>query len=256
MPALFVGHGSPLNAIEENEFSRGWREAALRIPRPRAVLCVSAHWETPGLRLTANERPDTIHDFQGFPERLFQARYPAPGSPGLAARAAALLSGEGARLDGRRGLDHGSWSVLSVMYPAADIPVVQLSLDSGRTVSSHLATARKLAPLRDEGVLVLGSGDIVHNLALIDFDRADGYDWADRFNGAVKDRILAGDAAAVRDWRAIDRDADLAVPTPEHYLPLLYILALREKDEPLSCFNDKVTMGSISMTSFGVGTAP
>jgi 4,5-DOPA dioxygenase extradiol len=253
MPPLFVGHGSPMNAIEENEFRRGWRDAAREIPRPEAILCISAHWETRGVAVTEAERPETIHDFYGFPKALFDVRYPAPGSPSLARRVAGLLSDELARLDPKRGLDHGSWSVLAAMFPEADVPVVQLSLDTNQPASFHLQVGRKLAPLRDERVLILGSGDVVHNLSLIDFGRPDGFDWAIRFNEAVKKLILAEDHDALARYESLGPDAPLAVPTAEHYLPLLYVLGAKAKGEPLRFFNDTVTMGSISMTSVFVG---
>jgi 4,5-DOPA dioxygenase extradiol len=253
LPALFVGHGSPMNAIEDNEFRRGWVEAARRLPRPASVLCISAHWETPGVLVTAAERPGTVHDFHGFPRALFEVRYPAPGDPSLARRTARLLGGAGAGLDGGRGLDHGCWSVLRAMYPEADVPVVQLGLDTSRPASFHYALAGELAPLRDEGVLIMGSGNIVHNLGLIDFNRPDGYDWAVRFNDEARTRIASGDHAGLVDYRAIGRDARLAVPTPEHYLPLLYVLALQGDDDDVALFNDAIVMGPISMTSLIIG---
>lgn len=248
MPVLFVGHGSPMNAIEDNEFSRGWRALARRLPRPRAILCVSAHWETRGAAVTAVERPETIHDFYGFPEALFAIEYRAPGDPKLAGRVAALLAPEPVRLADDWGLDHGAWSVLHIMYPEADIPVVQLGIDTTRTGAFHLDLARRLAPLREDGVLVLGSGNIVHNLRYFRRDRAPALDWAARFDAAVRDRIASGDAPALARLDALGPDARLAVPTPEHYLPLLYALALRRDDDRLSFFNDVVT-SSISMTS-------
>jgi 4,5-DOPA dioxygenase extradiol len=255
---MFVGHGSPMNAIEDNEFRRGWVEVACAIPRPSAILCISAHWETRGVALTASPQPDTIHDFYGFPKELFAVRYPAPGDPVLASRVQGLVSSAGVALDPSRGLDHGSWSVLFPMYPRADIPVMQLSLDTSRPGSFHFALARELAPLRDEGVLILGSGNIVHNLRLIDFDNPRGYSWADRFNGEVKRRIVAGGAlnhGALADYKSLGEDARLAVPTPEHYFPLLYALALQEEGEPLTWFNDRVLAGSASMTSLMIGAA-
>ena len=266
LPALFIGHGSPMNAIEDNEFRRGWSEAARRLPRPQAVLCVSAHWETTGVFLTAAERPATIHDFFGFPDELFAVRYPAPGSPALAREIAGMLGGAGAGhsgtgrarvgLDGERGLDHGAWSVLLAMYPDADVPVVQLSLDTSRPASFHYALARELAPLRREGVLILGSGDIVHNLRVMDYHRPDGYDWAVRFDAEVRRRILARDHDALVDYAALGHDTRLAVPTPEHYLPLLYVLALQGADDEVAFFNDRVVMGSVSMTSLAISPSP
>jgi 4,5-DOPA dioxygenase extradiol len=253
MPALFVGHGSPMNAIEDNEFRRGWSDVARRLPKPRAVLCVSAHWETTGVSVTASDRPPTIHDFYGFPRSLFEVRYPAPGQPSLARDTALLLSHAEVRLDGERGLDHGCWSVLLAMYPEADVPVVQLSLDSRRPASFHYELAKQLAPLRERGVLVLGSGDIVHNLRVMDFNRPHGYEWAVRFNDEVKKRIRARDHAALVAYESLGPDARLAVPTPEHYLPLLYVLALRGEGDDIAFFNDETVMGSVSMTSLEIG---
>lgn len=254
MPALFVGHGSPMNAIEDNPFRRGWGELAIRLPRPRAVLCISAHWETTGVAVTASERPPTIHDFYGFPRPLFAVRYAAAGDPSLARETALLLGEAGVRLDDERGLDHGCWSVLLAMYPEADIPVVQLSLDSRQPASFHYALGKRLAPLRQQGVLVLGSGDIVHNLGVVDFGRPDGYDWAVRFNDEVKKRIRARDDAALVAYETLGPEARLAVPTPEHYLPLLYVLALRDDADDVAFFNDETVLGSVSMTSLVIGS--
>jgi len=248
MPALFVGHGSPMNAIEDNAFSRAWRALAGRLPKPRAILCVSAHWETHGVAVAAAERPVTIHDFYGFPEALFAVRYPAPGDPALARRAAELLAPEPVRLDTEWGLDHGAWSVLRVMYPEADIPVVQLGIDTARPGPFHHDLARRLAPLRDEGVLIVGSGNIVHNLHLFRYDRPEPLDWAQRFDDTVRERIRSGDHAALSHPESLGPEARLAVPTPEHYLPLLYVLAVRRADDRLSFFNETVT-SAISMTS-------
>jgi len=253
MPALFVGHGSPMNAIQDNEFRRGWADAARRLPRPAAVLCVSAHWETAGIRVTASGRPETIHDFYGFPRELFGVGYPAPGDPALARRVAWMARSVAIGLDDDRGLDHGCWSVLLAMYPDADVPVVQLSLDTARAASFHYALAEELAALRDEGVLIIGSGDIVHNLGAIDWNRAGGYDWAVGFNDEARRRILARDHAALVAYHDLGPDARLAVPTPEHYLPLLYVLALRGEHDEVDLFNDTIVMGSISMTSFTIG---
>jgi 4,5-DOPA dioxygenase extradiol len=251
MPVLFLGHGSPMNAIEDNEFHRGWRALGERLPRPRAVLCVSAHWETRGVYAGAAARPETIHDFYGFPKALFDVRYRASGDPALARRAAGLA---GARLDEGRGLDHGAWGVLIAMYPDASVPVVQLSLDTAQPGAWHYALAKKLAPLRDEGILVAGSGNIVHNLGV--WRPGDGrpYDWALRFDAEVRRRIDAGDHAALADYAALGNDARMSAPTPEHYLPLLYALALWQPGEPVSYFNERVTT-SISMTSVVIGAA-
>jgi len=249
MPALFLGHGSPMNAIEDNEFHRAWRALAQELPRPKAVLCISAHWETRGVYAGAVAQPETIHDFYGFPKALFDVQYRASGDPALAQRAAALT---GARLDPGRGLDHGSWGVLIGMYPDASVPVVQLSLDTAQPGAWHYALGKKLLPLRDEGILVMGSGNIVHNLGVWRPGDGHPYDWALRFDGEVRRRIDNGDHAGLADYPALGSDARMSIPTPEHYLPLLYALALQEKGEPARTFNDKV-MTSISMTSVVIG---
>jgi len=252
MPALFLGHGSPMNAIEDNAFHRGWRDIATRIPRPRAVLCISAHWETRGIAVTASARPETIHDFGGFPQALFDVRYPAPGDPALAARVAELMKPDTVSLDPSRGLDHGSWGVLIAMYPNADVPVVQLSMPYGEPGSVHDTLGQRLAPLRDEGVLIVGSGNIVHNLRLWGSrDPRLMESWV-RFNDKVKDRVVAGDTAAVADYMTLDPDAALAVPTPEHYFPLVYALAVRTPGETVTFFNDDGP-GGIFMTSAVIG---
>jgi 4,5-DOPA dioxygenase extradiol len=252
MPVLFLGHGSPMNAIEDNAWRRGWAEAAAAMPRPKAILCISAHWETHGLAVSAGATPETIHDFYGFPQALFDVRYAAPGSPALAARTAELLAPLPVRLDVVRGLDHGAWSVLAPMYPQADIPVVQLSLDRDRSPADHYAIARALAPLRDEGVLIVGSGDIVHNLRAIDFRDPRPLDWAVRFNEAAKRLILAGEHQGLVDYASLGTDAEASINSAEHYLPLLYVLGLQDPGEPVSFFNDDV-IAAISMTSVRLG---
>jgi 4,5-DOPA dioxygenase extradiol len=249
MPALFVGHGSPMNAIEENEFHVSWRNLGRQLPRPEAVFCISAHWETDGVALTGSPHPSTIHDFYGFPKSLFDVRYHAPGHPALARQVRALLKGEQAVLDEDRGLDHGCWSVLNAMYPAADVPVLQLSLPFGRPPIAHYSLAQRLAPLRSQGVLILGSGNVVHNLNRIDVRRAGGFDWAVHFDSEVKARILAGEHRALAEYDTLTPEARHAVPTPEHYLPLLYVLAVQTAADSVSFFNDVCVMGSISMTS-------
>jgi 4,5-DOPA dioxygenase extradiol len=252
MPVLFVGHGSPMNAIEDNEWRRNWRSAALDLPRPKAILCVSAHWETHGVGVTASPQPPTIHDFGGFPQALFDVRYPAPGDPGLARRVAELLAPEPVGLDPVRGLDHGAWSVLMPMYPEADVPIVQLSLDRRRTPQQHYDLAKRLAPLRDEGVLVVASGDIVHNLRAADFRRPESPAWADRFNAAAKGFIERGEHAPLIAYEDLGEDAALSINSAEHYLPLLYVLALQRPGEQASFFNDDV-FAAISMTSVKIG---
>ena len=256
MPALFVGHGSPMNAIEDSAFRRGWQAIAHALPRPDTILCVSAHWETSDLRVTTSPWPGTIHDFFGFPAALSAVRYPAPGSSELTAEVEKLLSqgGETVRPDPERGLDHGAWSVLRAMYPDADVPVAQLSLNALRPPAWHGSLGRRLAPLRNRGVLLLGSGNIVHNLAAIDVRRKDGYDWAIRFDSEIARRLRDDDRDGLFRYRELGPDADRAVPTPEHYLPMLYAAAAREPGEPVDFFNQVVIGGSISMRSFVVGS--
>lgn len=253
MPVLFVGHGNPMNAIEDNAFSRGWREVAKALPRPRAILCVSAHWETWGTLVTAMEQPRTIHDFGGFPRALFEAQYPTPGSLWLAQEARDTAP-KAISLDRDWGLDHGCWSVLKQMYPQADVPVVQLSLDYTLQAQAHYDLARQLSPLREKGVLILGSGNMVHNLRRIvlqgsDFNQPFGLDWALEASALLKRLIDARDHAALIDYRALGPAAQLAIPTPEHYLPLLYALALQRASETVTYFNDQPVVGSLTMTS-------
>ena len=254
MPVLFAGHGNPLNAIERNEFHCGWEELGRQLPRPKAILCISAHWETRGVAVMASAQPETIHDFYGFPRELHELQYPAPGSPDLARRTAGLLAKARPRLALDWGLDHGAWSVLAAMFPKADIPVVQLSLDTRQPAAFHYELARELAPLRDEGVLILGSGNWVHNLALFDFGDPAPAAWAVRCDEAIRKHVLARDHAALIEYPALDGEARLAVPTAEHYLPLLYILALQVPGEPLRFFNVAV-VSSLAMTSVLIGAA-
>jgi 4,5-DOPA dioxygenase extradiol len=252
MPALFIGHGSPMNAIEDSEFSRAWAEVARSLPRPRAVLCVSAHWETPGTRVTAMEQPQTIHDFHGFPRPLFEKRYPAPGSPELARMTQEMLRESHVELDKEWGLDHGAWSVLCRMFPEADVPVVQLSLDQRKPPALHYELGRELRALRKEGVLILGSGNMVHNLREIAWEDM-AYDWALEFDARMEDLILSGDHKAIIDYTKLGRSARLAVPTLEHYLPLLYVLGAQDKVDRVGFFTEKVTLGSMSMRSVRLG---
>ncbi len=246
MPVLFVGHGSPMNAIEDNEFSHGWIEAAKSIPRPQAILCVSAHWETRGLGVTAMEKPRTIHDFGGFPPELYAKQYPAPGAPELAGRVGEIIRSATVIPDQRWGLDHGTWSVLCRMYPAADVPVVQLSLDRTQLSPFHYQLGQELRPLREEGVLILGSGNIVHNLRLISWD-SEPFDWAVEFDTRVKDWILSGEHEPMIHYENLGQSAVLAVNSAEHYLPLLIILGAMQPDEPVAFFNDRIFAGSLSM---------
>jgi len=251
MPVLFVGHGSPMNAIEENEFSRAWIAAGASLPRPKAILCVSAHWETEGTLVTAMESPRTIYDFYGFPPELYAMKYPAPGSPELAERVIKLL-GPAAGVDLEWGLDHGTWSVLARLFPKADVPVVQLSLDVRKSPQEHYDTGARLKVLRDEGVLILGSGNIVHNLRIMLWeDKA--YDWALEFDEKVKGWILDDDHEPIIHYEKHGHSAALAINTAEHYKPLLYVLGAKEPGEPVSFFADKVSMGSMSMRSVRVG---
>lgn len=254
MPALFVGHGSPMNAIQDSPFRRGWQEVAGRLPRPKAILCVSAHWETEGVYVGSTAQPDTIHDFRGFPKALFEVKYPAPGSPELAHRVAELVESPRVHLDPQRGLDHGAWSVLTAMYPEADVPVLQLSLHTLQPGAWHYDLARQLQPLRDEGVLVMGSGNIVHNLRYWRPDMAEPYDWAARFDEDIAERIAEGHHEGMLGYETLGQDALLAIPTPEHYLPLVYVLALQREGEPVAFFNDQVS-SSISMRSVLIGKA-
>ena len=252
MPVLFVGHGSPMNALDDNVWTRGWAEITKAIPRPKAILCISAHWETMGVAVTAEANPKTIHDFGGFPKPLFDLRYPAPGSPALAQRVADLLTPMPVRQASDWGLDHGTWSVLVKMYPDADIPVVQLSLDRTLTPQGHYELARKLAPLRREGVLIVGSGDIVHNLRAADFRRPEAVDWALRFRDVTNRLIAEGDHDALIHYETLGPDAIAAVNSAEHYLPLMYVLGLQEAGETVATFNDDV-FAALSMTSLRVG---
>jgi 4,5-DOPA dioxygenase extradiol len=252
MPVVFVGHGNPMNAIERNDFFREWESLGRRLPRPRAILCISAHWETRGAWVTATDRPQTIHDFYGFPKALFDVKYPAPGSPALAARVAGLVASERVHLDPGRGLDHGAWSVLVAMYPAADVPVVQLGIDTSRPGPHHYELARQLAPLRDEEVLIVGSGNLVHNLRLFSFHDPKPQAWALHCDEELRARIEARDHRFLMEYETSGPEARLAVPTPEHYYPLLYALALQDAGERAGFFNARV-VSAISMTSVLIG---
>lgn len=255
MPAIFFGHGSPMNAINSNAYTQAWAAIGRSIPRPKAILCVSAHWYIPGVAVTAMERPKTIHDFGGFPRELFEAQYPAPGSPELADRVNELLGGDVILDTGHWGLDHGTWSVLVHVFPDADIPVVQLSINETEPAAFHYNLAKKLAPLRDEGILVIGSGNIVHNLHTYAWGKhgVEPFDWAMRFDEKARELISVDDHEPLINYESLGRDVMLSAPTPEHYLPLLYVLALkRDGDEvsfPVSGFDG----GSISMTAVKIG---
>lgn len=257
MPVLFLGHGSPMNAIEENEFVQGWRQIGAGLPKPQAILCVSAHWETRGTFVTAMEKPRTIHDFGGFPKALFEVQYPAPGSPEFAVETQKAVTKTQVGLDDQWGLDHGCWSVVKHLYPNADVPVFQLSLDRFQPPQYHYELAKELAVLRRKGVLIVGSGNMVHNLRMVAWDKLNepeyGYDWAIEANEAMKQFIRSGDHKPLINYRSGGRAFDLAIPTPDHYLPLLYALALKEESEAVSIFNDKAVGGSLTMTSVKIG---
>ena len=254
MPVLFFGHGSPMNAIEQNEFTEGWKESIRHLPKPAAILCISAHWETKGTFVTAMEMPRTIHDFGGFPQALYDVHYAASGSPELAAATKEAITKTDVGLDEHWGLDHGAWSVIKNLYPDADIPVVQLSLDYTQPPQYHFELAKELVSLRKKGVLVIGSGNIVHNLRILDWNNPNNaYDWAIEANTKVKEFILNNDHQPLVNYSTLGKALQLSIPTPEHYLPLLYTLALKDEQEKITLFNDKLVMGSISMLSLRVG---
>jgi 4,5-DOPA dioxygenase extradiol len=253
MPALFVGHGNPMNALENTPYSQAWRKAGEDLARPAGVVVVSAHWYRKGVAVTAMEQPRTIHDFYGFPQELYAVRYPAPGSPALARRVARLLEPVDVTLDDAWGFDHGTWSVLVHLFPSADVPVVQLAIDATQPAAFHWNLGAALAPLRDDGILVVGSGNIVHNLRLADFGYGHaGYDWAVRFDENLRTAIEAGDRDAMI---AYDRrpEGALAVPTPDHYLPLLYAAAARRPGEAVTTIVEGMEAGSLSMRSIRIG---
>ncbi len=257
MPVLFLGHGSPMNAIEENEFVQGFRKTAQSFEKPKAVLCISAHWETNGTFVTAMDHPRTIHDFGGFPKELFEVQYPAPGSPELAQETKNMVQMTEIGLDQKWGLDHGAWSVIKHMYPDADIPVIQMSLDYTKSPAWHFELAKELARLREKGILIVGSGNMVHNLRRVAWDKLNaeeyGYDWAIEASLKMKDFILNRNHKPLIDYASQGKAFQLAIPTPEHYLPLLYSLALGRNNENIELFNDKAVAGSLTMTSVKIG---
>ncbi|HSU49134.1 MAG TPA: 4,5-DOPA dioxygenase extradiol [Segetibacter sp.] len=257
MPVLFVGHGSPMNGIEDTEFSRRWTQMAKEIPTPKAVLVVSAHWFTKGTQITAMDFPKTIHDFGGFPKELFAVQYPAPGHPALAKETAELLHSAHVELDHDWGLDHGTWTIVKYMYPEANIPVLQLSIDYTKGPQYHYDLAKELNALRKKGVLIIGSGNMVHNLRMVAWDKLDdleyGYDWAKNINEKFKSLIQDGDHKPLINYSSLGKDALLAIPTPEHYLPLMYTLGLKSGKDDISFFNDKAVGGSLTMTSVRLG---
>lgn len=258
MPVLFIGHGSPMNAIEDNEFVQGWRETGNSLPRPNAILCISAHWETRGTYVTAMAKPQTIHDFGGFPKALFEVQYPAPGSPELAREIKQIIKKTDVSLDEKWGLDHGCWSVIKNLFPEADVPVIQMSIDHYQTPQYHYDLAKELAQMRTKGVLIIGSGNMVHNLGMLAWDKINtgdyGFDWAVEARETMKKFILNDDHKSLIGYKSQGMEFNLAVPTPEHFLPLLYALALKEKNENVNLFNDKNVAGSLAMTSLKIAS--
>jgi 4,5-DOPA dioxygenase extradiol len=257
LPVLFVGHGSPMYAIEENEFVQKWKSLGEELPRPKAIICISAHWETRGTQVTVMQNPPTIHDFGGFPRELYEVQYPALGNPELAKEAIKSISGTQVLADEKWGLDHGTWSVIRRIYPKADVPVIQLSLDYNKSPKEHYELAKELASFRDKGVMIIGSGNIVHNLRQVAWDKKDdeeyGYDWTIEANELVKKLIVENNHQALIDYKSLGKAMQMAAPSVDHYLPLLYALALKRDDEELSFFNDKAVMGSLTMTSVKIG---
>jgi 4,5-DOPA dioxygenase extradiol len=254
MPALFVGHGSPMNAIEQNEFHDRWIRLGNELPKPKAILTISAHWLTRGTFVTAMERPRTIHDFGGFPKALFDQQYPAPGSPEFAAMTQQLVTHTSIQADYEWGLDHGTWSFLLPMYPQADIPVYQLSLDYHQPMQFHYDLAKELHELRNRGVMIIGSGNIVHNLRMVDFSGTHGpYDWALEFDARIKEMVETHNHDGIINYDKIGASAKWAVPTHDHYLPLIYSIALQRKNDEVKFFNEKTDLGSISMRSMVIG---
>lgn len=256
MPVLFLGHGSPMNAIEDNEFTQSFKNIAKKLPKPKAIICISAHWLTNGTKVTAMEFPKTIHDFGGFPQKLFEQQYPAKGDISLAKETQKLLAPNLVELDEKWGLDHGAWSVLKHLYPNADIPVIQLSIDYTKNTQYHFELAKQLKSLRNKGILIIGSGNIVHNLRLVDWANFDknnyGYDWAIEAKQSVNQYILNGNFQPLLNYQKLSHAVRIAIPSPDHYLPLIYILGLQEKNETIELFNDKLLAGSLSMTSLKI----
>jgi 4,5-DOPA dioxygenase extradiol len=254
LPAVFIGHGSPMNTLENNRYTQAWRDAGQAIGKPKAILAISAHWYIRGVAVTAMDRPETIHDFGGFPAALHAFQYPAAGMPDFARRVRMLLAPLDVRLDQEWGLDHGTWSVLAHVFPDASVPVVQLSLDATRPATFHYELGRRLAPLRDEGVLIVGSGNVVHNLrAAVRQTPSAPYPWATTFNDQVRDHLRSHEHAALVDYLALGDPARMSVPTPEHYLPMVYIAGLQREDEALTFIVDGIEAGSIGMLAFAVG---
>jgi 4,5-DOPA dioxygenase extradiol len=257
MPIFFIGHGSPMNAIENNEFSRKWQALSKEIPTPKAILCASAHWLTQETSITSNEAPPTIHDFGGFPKQLFEVEYPAPGNKILAKEIAESIDGYNVKLDESWGLDHGTWSILKHIYPKANIPVLQLSIKNTPDGKYHFELGKKLRSLREKDILIIGSGNLVHNLGLVDWNKMHlpeyGFDWAIRANELFKSMIQGKKFDELVRYESLGTDIDKAIPTPEHYIPLLYILGASYQEDSIEIFNDKVIMGSLNMTSVRFG---
>lgn len=257
MPVLFIGHGTPMNAMEDNEFSRGWKEAVKTIQEPKAILCISAHWETQGTFVTDMNYPPTIHDFGGFPKDLYEVKYKASGSSWLVSQTKNIIKKINVLSDENRGLDHGCWCILKHMYPDADIPVVQLSLDYTKSAQYHFELAKELLELRKMGVLIVGSGNIVHNLFMVsvrnnDINNPFGFDWAIEANDLFKKLIIEEDYKALTDYKSLGNSVNLAIPTPEHFLPMIYTVALKQGNESVNFFNDKPVGGSITLTSIKI----
>lgn len=249
MPVLFIGHGSPMNAIEANQFTEGWEKIASEIPRPKAILSISAHWYTDGTRITDSDQPRTVYDMYGFPHELYEVAYPAEGSPETARLTKGLIQKE-VKIDNSWGCDHGTWSVLCRMYPKADIPVLQLSVDRFADAEAHFELGREIRALREKEVLIFGSGNVVHNLSRISWDMQGGYPWAGEFDNYVKEKISQRKYGDVIHYQSAGQAAKLAFTAPDHYAPLLYVLGASSEDDRLTVFNDSCTMGSLSMTSY------
>lgn len=255
MPAIFFGHGNPMNAISHNSYTERWNTIGQHVPKPKAILCISAHWYVPGAAVTISTAPRTIHDFGGFPRQLFEVQYPAPGDPDLARRVRQLLAPLDVHLDDTWGLDHGTWSVLCHVYPKADVPIVQLSIDETKPPEFHYEIGKRIAPLRDEGVLIVGSGNLVHNLHTYAWGRhtVDPYDWAVEFETRARELLEAGDHDPLVDYENLGRDALLSIPTPDHYLPLLYVIGGRTSQDKVTFPVEGVDGGSISMLTVQIG---
>ncbi|MFY9644988.1 MAG: 4,5-DOPA dioxygenase extradiol [Terriglobales bacterium] len=255
LPAIFFGHGNPMNALLENNYTAGWRKIGKQTPKPKAILSISAHWFVPATGVTVSTSPATIHDFGGFPKELYQVQYPVPGDPELARRVQRMLQPLPVNLDNSWGLDHGTWSVLKHVYPHADIPVVQLSIDETQAASFHFELGKRLAPLREEGILIVGSGNLVHNLHAYAWGRhmPEPYEWAVRFEREAREMMIAGEFRPLIDYEHLGPEAQLSIPTPDHYLPMLYVLGTRQQDEIITFPVEGVDGGSISMLTVQVG---